>query len=571
MKKIKKVLCYVLAIMVISSAFAGCSSNKGSKGTENNANNQTVTEKPEDSKETGEQAEGPEEIVEVDWYVDLPWWTWNGTGFGEDLTSKLILEKTGVKINFIVPASDGGEQLMSMIASDSLPDIMTVEGWWSSRSRMLTYQLATEDYIWAYNDLMEQYAPEMKDVIRQDVFDWFAEADGKTYLMPNYAYSSQDLKEGEQLIPNGAITIRQDLYEAIGSPDMSTPEGFLAACEKIKNEVKTYNGQEIIPIQLYESVGNSILWLAQYFATPYEDENGNYVYDFTQENYKEALKFLNTAYRKGLISDANFSDTRDLVNEKIASGRVFAMITAPQDFVPQMQSLYDLDSKAVYKPVVLRNSKGEDPVLQDIRGFGWLTTAVSKKTQYPEQIAKLFTYLLSDEGQIAMCYGEEGVTFNYNADGTISLSEEYEAAMANNDTKKYALSAMNLLDNYAFRRKFEVPPTDPKQLATVDTIMKQPLTQYSYDYSAAGFKFDPADPRKEAMNELGVKVTTYRTTAIAKLVTAKDETAFEASYQETVEDLNEMGIQELIDYNNDGFQAAKQALGIERSWAPFLK
>lgn len=569
MKKMKKVLCCVLAIMVISSLFTGCSSNKGNKDAEKNNNNQETT--GNGTKETGEQTAKPEETVEVDWYVDLPWWTWTGAGFGEDLTSKIILEKTGVKINFIVPASDSGEQLTSMIASDTMPDIITVEGWWSNRTRMLTYQLATEDYIWAYNDLMEQYAPEMKEVIRQDVFDWYAEADGKTYLLPNYAYSSEDLEKGEQLIPNGAITIRQDLYEAIGSPDMSTPEGFLAACEKVKNEVKTYDGQEIIPIQLYEGVGNSSTWLAQYFATPYEDENGNYIYDFTQENYKEALKFLNTAYQKGLISDTNFSDTRDLVNEKIASGRVFAMITAPQDFIGPMQSLYDLDSKAVYKPVVLRNSKGEDPVLQDIRGFGWLTTAVSKKTKYPEQIAKLFTYLLSDEGQIAMSYGQEGVTFNYNEDGTISFTEEYETAVKNNDTKKYGLNAMNLLANYAFLRKFEVPPTDPKQLATSDTIMKKPLAQYSYDYSAAGFKFDPADPRKEAMNELAVKVATYRTTAIAKLVTAKDEAAFETGYQDAVNHLNEMGIQELIEYDNDGFQAAKKALGIERSWAPFTK
>ncbi|MDF2485233.1 MAG: extracellular solute-binding protein family 1 [Herbinix sp.] len=568
MKKMKKVLCFTVAMVITVSSLMACSSQKSGTAEKSTPN---PTMEAETKEGTDAVKEETQEIVEVDWYVDLPWWSWNGNGFGDDLTSQIILEKTGVKINFIVPASDGGEQLSSMIASDELPDILTVEGWWSSRARMLTYQMASEDYLWAFNDLMDQYAPELKDVMRQDVFDWYAEADGKTYLVPNYAYSKDDLVAGEQLVPNGAITIRQDLYEAIGSPDMSTPEGFLAACEKIKNEVKTYNGQEIIPIQLYEGVGNSILWLAQYFATPYEDENGNYVYDFTHENYKEALQFLNTAYQKGLVSDANFSDSRELVNEKIASGRVFAMITAPQDFVPQLQALYDLDSNAVYKTAVLRNSKGEDPVLQDIRGFGWLTTGISKDTKNPEQIAKLFAFLLSDEGQIAMCYGKEGVTFNYNPDGTVSFTEEYEAAMKNNDTKKYALSAMNLLDNYAFRRKFEVMTTDPKQLATVDTIMKLPLAQYSYDYSAAGLKLDPTDSRKEAMNELGVKVSTYRTTVIAQLVTAADTATFNKLYDDAVAELNAMGISDLIAYNNDGFQAAKKALGIERSWAPFTK
>lgn len=510
------------------------------------------------------------ELTEIDWYVDLPYWTWTGQGFGEDLVSRMIMEETGVKINFIVPASDDSEQLTAMIASDTLPDVMTVEGWWDDASRMLTYQMSTEDYIWSINDLMEEYCPQMKDNIRQDVFDWYAEADGKTYLLPNFAYSQEDLSEGEQLVPNGCITVRKDLYEQLGSPDMSTPEGFLDACRRVKEEIGQYDGQDIIPIQLYEGVGNSMLWLSQYFATPYEDAEGNYLYDFTQENFKEALAFLNEAYNMGLISDANFSDTRDLVNEKIASGRVFCQITAPQDFVGPMQSLYDADPNAVYVPVVLKNSKGEDPVLQDIRGFGWLTTCVSKDTKNPEAVARLINWLLSDEGQIATTFGKEGVTYEIQADGRIAFTEEYEKAVADNDVKKYGLSAMNLLANYAFTRHYEPQSADPKIIATVDTYVKLPMAKYSYDFSAQGLKQDPADSRKAQMSQIGVKISEFRTTAVAELVTSAPKD-FDAKYQQAVDTLTQMGLEELVEYNNDGFQNAKEALGIERSWPPYLK
>ena len=565
----KKLAGVVLSAAMLAGVLSGCA------GAENNSTQAgQEAENPKESMsasaETGSEGATTGEQVEIDWYVDLPYWTWTGQGFGEDLTSQMIMEATGVKINFIVPASDDSEQLTAMIASNSLPDIMTVEGWWDNNSRMLTYQMAAEDYIWSFNDLMEQYCPEMKDNIRQDVFDWYAEADGKTYLLPNFAYSTEDLSEGEQLVPNGCITIRQDLYEAIGSPDMSTPEGFLDACLKVKNEVKQYNGQDIIPIQLYEGVGSSISWLAQYFATPYEDEDGNYLYDFTQENYKEALQFLNKAYHMGLITDANFSDTRDLVNEKIASGRVFCQITAPQDFVASMQSLYDADPKAVYVPVVLKNSKGEDPVLQDIRGFGWLTTCVSKNAEHPEAVAKLINWLLSDEGQIATTFGKEGVTYTMQDDGKIVYTEEYEQAMAANDTKKYGLSAMNLLSNYAFTRHYESESKDPKIIATVDTYIKRPMAQYSYDFTAQGLKLDPADPRKAEMSQLSVKISEFRTSTIAELVTVSED-SFESKYQQAVDALNGMGLDKLIEYNNDGFQNAKKALGIERSWSPYLK
>lgn len=549
----KKVLSLLLAATMLASILTGC----GSKQEESSAEQPVATETAE-----------ADEVVEIDWYVDLPYWSWGGVGFGEDMVSQMITEATGVKINFIVPASDDSEQLTAMIAAGDLPDVMTVEGWWDDGARMLTYQMATEGYLWSLNELMDEYCPEMKENIRQDVFDWYAETDGKTYVLPNFAYSKDDLSEGEQLVPNGCITIRKDLYEAIGSPDMSTPEGFLDACLKVKEEVGQYNGQEIIPIQLYEGVGNSILWLAQYFATPFEDENGNYLYDFTQENYKEALEFLNKAYNLGLISDANFSDTRDLVNEKIASGRVFCQITAPQDFLAPMQSLYDTDSNAVYEPVLLRNSKGEDPVLQDIRGFGWLVSCISKDTENPEAVARLVNWLLSDEGQLAVTYGKEGVTYEVQEDGTFAYTAEYMEAMAAGDVKAYALNAMNLLQNYAFTRHYEAPVTDAKLLATQDTIIKIPMAKYSYDYSASGFKHDPTDSRKEEMSQLAVKVSEYRTTAIAEIVTAA-ESNFDAKYQEAVDTLNGMGLDKLVEYYNDGFQNAKEALGQERSWPAY--
>lgn len=554
---LKKVLSLLLATTMLVGVLSGCGNTQ-----------EPSVEQPPAAEEAAAEEVATEDVVEIDWYVDLPYWSWNGIGFGEDLVSQMITEATGVKINFIVPASDDSEQLTAMIASNDLPDVMTLEGWWDNGSRMLTYQMATEGYLWSLNDLMAEYCPEMEENIRQDVFDWYAETDGKTYVLPNFAYSEEDLDEGEQLVPNGCITIRKDLYEAIGSPDMSTPEGFLDACIKVKEEVGQYGGQDIIPIQLYEGVGNSILWLAQYFATPYEDENGNYLYDFTQENYKEALEFLNKAYNLGLISDANFSDTRDLVNEKIASGRVFCQITAPQDFLAPMQSLYDTDNNAVYEPVLLRNSKGEDPVLQDIRGFGWLVSCISKDTEHPEAVARLVNWLLSDEGQIAVTYGKEGVTYEVQEDGTFAFTKEYTDALAAGDVKAYALDAMNLLQNYAFTRHYEAPITDAKLLATRDTIIKMPMAKYSYDYNAQGLKHDPTDPRKEEMSQVSAKITEYRTTAIAEIVTAS-ETDFDAKYQEAVDTLYSMGLEELIEYNNDGFQNAKEALGQERSWAPY--
>ena len=512
----------------------------------------------------------PVEEFTIDWYVDLSWWGWNGLGFGQDLTSQILKEKTGVTINFITPATDGGEQLATMLASGDLPDVITLQGLWDSNSRMLAYQMSQDGYLLAHNDLIEKYNPDMKDVIRQDVFDWYAEGDGKTYMTPNYAYSSQDLKQGEQLVPNRCITVRKDLWEKLGSPDMSTPEAFLAACKRAQEEL-TYDGKEVIGLQLYEGANEALSIMNQYFAVPFETQDGKYAYDFNQEGTKESLAFLNEAFRTGLVTESNFSDTRDMINEKVASGRVFAMITAPQDFTGQMGSLYDTDPNAVYIPVLLRNHKGEDPVLSDIRGWGWLMTGITSSCERPDLVINLFEYLMSDEGQIDMVFGKEGETFNYNADGTISLTDAYYQAAANNDTKKYALSAMNLLDNYAFRRKFDSVPTDPKALVITDTLLKAPMAPYSYDYAASGLKLDPADPRKEEVQQLNVAISNYRKTAIAELITAASVDAFNAKFDEVKATLVSMGVDKVIAYNADGYENAKKALGIENGWPLYQK
>ncbi len=515
---------------------------------------------------SSETTTASEEVVSIDWYVDLSWWSWGGDTWGTDLVSKTILEETGVEINFIVPASDGGEQLSTMVATDSLPDVITFDGWWSTEGRTLSNSLAMEGYIWSYNELIDTYAPSMWDVIRSDMFAWHAEADGDTYLLENYSYSEQDLEAGELLMPNGAIVVRQDMWEAIGSPDMSTPEAFLAACEMVQDEIGTYNGQTIIPIQMYEGVGNSIIWLSQYFATPYEDEDGNWLYDFTEDNYKDSLAFLNDAYNRGLISDANFSDTRDLVNEKVASGRVFAMIVAPQDFITSYQTLYDMDNDAVYMPVVLHNYEGEEPVLQDIRGVGWLTTAITKNAENPEAIIKLFEYLLSDEGQLLVTYGVEGITFEYNDEGKIEYTEEYLTAQVNNDTKQYGLGSLIMLDNYALRRNWEAEPTDARTIATSEATLKAGLEEYAYDFNANGLKIDPADERFDDMMDIKTDLGNIEDRAIASLIIAGSEEEFEALYESTIADLEAAGLNEWIEFANQYFQVAKEALGITSSW-----
>ena len=72
--------------------------------------------------------------VTLDWYINYSWFS---TPWGENLVSQTITEETGVDIHFITPLGNESEKLNALIASDSLPDLITL-GWWEPQVSEMT-------------------------------------------------------------------------------------------------------------------------------------------------------------------------------------------------------------------------------------------------------------------------------------------------------------------------------------------------------------------------------------------------------------------------------------------------
>ncbi len=515
--------------------------------------------------------------VKLTWFVDVPSFSFNSEGWGIDRMTKELTEKFGIEIEFITAADTSGSQLAALISSDSMPDILTVEGLWNPEDTNLLKQLAEAEMLYSYNDLIDKYLPEEEKAgFRSDVLAWYALADGKTYAYPNYAYSQDDLPEGKGLIPNRCIVVRADMLEKLGNPSMESPADFLNVCERAVKEIGTYDGLDVIGIQLYEEGNEAVDIINQYFAVPWETEDGH-AYDYwTAGTNKETYQFLNEAFRRGLILESNYSDTRDNVREKIASGRVFALIAAPQDFSSQFGTLYDHDPNAYYVPVTLRNAKGDDPTLTDISGWGYLQTAISSNCKAPEQLIKMLSFLVNKEGAIQMNKGWEGEQWQWNEDGTISTLDSWKDAVAADPTltKKMGINAFDLYANWCFLMQFESPlnlenPNDLKNYHITDTYIKAPMAIYSYRPSQS--MTDPADERATLVSEERTKLKSYMTIAEAELLTAPTEEAFEAKYAEIAATRPSIYDQDLvISYSDDNLQRAKAQLGVKFFFPPYI-
>lgn len=83
------------------------------------------------------------------------------------------------------------------------------------------------------NKLAEKYDPYLIKVADPAKMSWYRQTDGNVYGYPNASSSPQDYqKYGQNFVSNQTFMVRKDMYEAIGKPDMRTPEGFLKALQK---------------------------------------------------------------------------------------------------------------------------------------------------------------------------------------------------------------------------------------------------------------------------------------------------------------------------------------------------
>ena len=421
MKKIK-VVALGLA-MAVAMTFVGCNKNK-----------EVVSSGNVSADQPGWKANA-ENPVKFDWYINFSWFARH---WGDSKVSKYITEKTGVDVNFIVPAGNEAEKLNAMIAGDALPDLITL-GWWEGQIPMMI----DAGLLYSLDELAEQYDPYFFKVTDPNKIGWYTQADGHIYGYPNASYTAADYEKYKgKLTSNETFLVRKDMYEALGCPDMTTPEGFLGALRAAKEKFPTVNGQSLIPFGTNEfgDTGCSMLqgYLSHFLAIAPE-KNGKFVnadLGLTEDpEYLRWMKMFRQAHEEGLFATDVFVDKRSQIEEKAAQGRYFCMLYQNWDMQAPQNALYAKDPNSIYIAVDgPKNTKGDDPVLAGGGIAGWTVTLISKNCKDPARAIQFLTYLISEEGQMDTNFGIEGETYTIE-NGIPKLTKEV-AELDKNDKNK---------------------------------------------------------------------------------------------------------------------------------------
>lgn len=317
--------------------------------------------------------------------------------------------------------------LNGLVASGEYPDIITT---FDSNSDLA--QRADE---WAYSlqELADKYDPYFYNVARQECLDWFQLSDGKTYFYPNYSNTQKDYDSGDMYVTD-AFVIREDVYEALGRPEMKTQEQFLDVLNQIKDQFP-----DLVPLgfnNLGTGEGSLGDTLQDLLGVPLANEDNSFYDRNLDEDYLSWLRTLRQAHENGCISDDSFSDDGTIFQEKISIGKyaclIMSGISQQSGFLTTFTNNTGVSYIAIDGP---QSTVGNEPTMSQSGISGWMITFVSKTCQDPAKAIQTITYLLSDYGQVLTTYGIEGETYTILENGKYALTDDVKALQSSDNDR----------------------------------------------------------------------------------------------------------------------------------------
>lgn len=490
--------------------------------------------------------------VTLEWYVNYSWFT---TSWGENLVSRTITEETGITIDFIVPMGNESEKFNALIASGTLPDLITL-GWWENQ----VGEMMSQDMVYALNELADEYDTYFWQVANPQIMEWNRREDGNVYFYPNSFYVPQDYEERDNIGSNQTFLVRKDIYEAIGSPDMTTPEGFQDAVRKAVEMFPEVDGEPLIPIGAHEFNDAGCLsfdqYLQNFLAVPYE-KNGKCYDRYTDPDYMEWLKTFRELGSEGYLARDIFIDRRTQMEEKLAKGRYFCMLYQRTDMEAQQKQLYAENPESIYIAVDgPKNSRGDDHVLPGTGSNGWTVTLISKSCERPDRAIELLSYLMSEHGQKLIYLGVEGVTYDI-VDGEPVIKPEVKELLNTNraayDRIYGADDAYWMLQNNVMQLDWRSEPEEP---------IGQ-LEQWTYQYTHYLGQYEVKYETNTEAGNADVNIKKLWSQTLPKLLLAGSDEEFDALMEEFVAERQKLGYDVLMEESERQVKEAKERLGME--------
>ena len=347
-----------------------------------------------------------------------------------DPVALAITEATGVTLDTLYPSDVEEKTVELMIATGELPDLIFAKG----DSDILIEQGALIDL----SDLIDEYGPHIK-ALYGDEYEKLQSSRENPAIYQLYCGKVQD----EALTSSGTAQLQ---WAVLAFNDYRIPytlEEYGDMIREYKARHLNIDGQTTIGITLSVTDWHWYTTLANpsgYIANGAID-NGQWIvsddyevqYKHMAGGQKEYYRWLNRMYDEKVLDQEFAIQTHEDYLEKIASGRVLGLLDADWDYITAENTLkaagrYERTYAGL--PVTIDSSvKCASLAPQGLNTWGIGITTACKD---PVRAIQFLDWLCTEEAQILVNWGIEGVNYYYDEDGVrCRTAEEIERAEKN--------------------------------------------------------------------------------------------------------------------------------------------
>lgn len=493
--------------------------------------------------------------------------------------AKVVKDKFDIELNIIAPQVSGDAVYQTRASDGNLGDILLLEsGQFKECVETGLVKDITAD-IWNY--------PNLKEFQKQiDMLNNSLEGnDGKTYGIPTEMMNSSPTSYSQDVIYSSPL-MRWDLYKELGYPEMKDLDGMLDVLEQMmKKHPTNAAGDNCYPFSLWadwdggdgmlgianvvqlttwygEKIKGSVILKPDETFIPLTDKAGSY--------YK-ILKFLNTAYRRGLVDPDSATQDWNSACAKMSAGQVYLMwyswqvgfwnsVDRLKDgtafiFVPVQDQNYYTDADSYYGSgrVFAIGSKVDDAKYKKILEFlDWY--ASPEGAMYQHDGIEGFNYYKGDDGRL--------YTKNTNAlMDNLPVPEEWGGTGYND--------GMNAINQWIVGAN-SINPLTGETFATQywSTYKEETMTEMKKEWAEKFGAPEPVDYMK-ANNKLVISPnvsvslpTDTNDIAVIRnqcnqticdyswqMIFVNDDATFDAKWDEMTQTMNGLGMEELMKFD----------------------
>lgn len=509
MKKGKKILSGILAASMLMAVTACGGDDTSSSADTSSADNTVQTEdagsdagaQSEDSgSEAGTQKDYSEKIT-VSWAEVIE--GDEGIDYTQDDVYKAVQEKFNLDIE-VTPLTWGNwvENLRIWINSGDMPDVVN---WNYVHSEFMDY--VDQGLVRKLDDDWKERWPETAKLYAlTGIGEELDELLGGTYCLPVPIYFNN--KPAETLTQHYQTYMRKDWIEAVGVEvkDYYTYDEFLDLARKMKEQDPGNVGTNFYPITSYSNMLVSGLVYQMYeHSSPdkifYKGDDGKYRWGGADEETYEALKWVQDAWKEGLIHPEfytlNQGEDEDMMTIAGTSAIFWAGgLSSNYSMFANEMSQNGLNPDESLLSAFLVDNDGKFHGLETANYFGALLFNPDMDDATFERVMDVIEFSCTQEGQLLMNLGFEGVEYEVESDGSLKALTEADPLST--------YPSIRFFQTFATRRDdFQIiNPSTPQQYR--DKQVEQYQDKYSLltDDTLAKIDWDVVFHSSNAMNQV---------------------------------------------------------------------